>query len=139
MARDLTQIAHRGGRQQPRGLRETTLLMAVGNVLGFTLIDWTNNIASAVGTAVIAVSFVVLWFYWQGRNWARWLVLLTSIEALANLTALRSGSIYLIAVIIAEAALAIFLLYWLNTRAVRAFFASSGTGSSEIPDGPPKR
>jgi hypothetical protein len=61
--------------------------------------------------------------FWLGRNWARWLVLVASVVALANLAFLGflgSGE-KLIAV--GEGALAIWLLVWLNTRSVRAFFS----------------
>jgi hypothetical protein len=58
---------------------------------------------------------------WIGRNWARWLVLLTSVLALLNLlkcrrerdTASRPAR---------GSGLGAYLLYWLNTSAVRAFF-----------------
>ena len=36
-------------------------------------------------TIFIVAGYVVIWFYWQGRNWARVLVLLTSLLCLYNL------------------------------------------------------
>jgi hypothetical protein len=58
----------------------------------------------------------------EGRNWARWLVLIASGLALLNLTLLATVPTVQKIVVITEAALAAFLLYWLNTRAVRGFF-----------------
>jgi hypothetical protein len=71
---------------------------------------------------VAGVSFVVLFFFWRGHNWARWLVLATSILALYNLTELSSVGWVQAVVIVSEAVLGAWLLYWLNTGSARAFF-----------------
>lgn len=110
---------------RPRRLRELILLMCVLNLSGFVFID-SNEIPAEVAVPLFAlimiVSFVVLWYLWQGRNWARWLVLLTSLLALLNLVGMRSATLPQRALILAEAALGIYLLYWLNTAAVRGYF-----------------
>jgi hypothetical protein len=74
---------------------------------------------------VVAISFVVLWHFWNGRNWARWLVLATSVVSLLNLSLLRWVPGTEKALLVAEAALGIWLLFWLNTSTARAFFHRS--------------
>ena len=116
-------------RPRPTGLREVTLLMCLFNVVCLFVIQPRGLSSSALlllcGTMVV-ISFVVLWYFWLGRNWARWLVLATSVLALANLTLLGSLELAEKVLIVAEAALAVWLLVWLNTRAVRAFFSWKG-------------
>jgi hypothetical protein len=34
---------------------------------------------------VVLVGYSVVWYYWRGRNWARILVIVTSISAIGNL------------------------------------------------------
>jgi hypothetical protein len=71
---------------------------------------------------MITIGYIVIWFYWRGRNWVRILVLLNSFLCLYNL---RYGSPPGVArhiMIAVEAALAIFLVCWLNTRAVKEYF-----------------
>ena len=84
--------------------------------------------------SVILVGYLVLRYYWQRRNWARLLVLFTSILAVVNLLIvsvlfvidrLFSSSILYHAVIVANAALGAFLWYWLNKKDVRAWFRKS--------------
>ena len=83
---------------------------------------------------VILWGYVVIWNYWQGRNWARLFVMFTSIVTILNLLAitvlfvigrLYSSSVLYHLVIVANAALGAFLLYWLNKRDVRAWFRKS--------------
>jgi hypothetical protein len=65
--------------------------MCVLNLTGFLFIEGTPldvRVALVLVSAVILFSYVVLWYLWHGRNWARWLVVLTSGVALLNLTSL---------------------------------------------------
>ena len=112
-------------RPRPNGLNAITLLMCVFNLCAyfFTSPDLGPLYFQLLFTTVIvALSFVVLWFFWNGHNWARVLVLLTSVLALANLFSLGSSSDIEKAIILAEAALGVLLLYWLNTKAIRDYF-----------------
>jgi len=103
--------------------------MALLNPFGFVVVDWAAHpalltISIAGVSLLILAGYVVLWFYWQGRNWARWMVLLTSLLALLNLafwTAAMPAERILIA---AEVPLALFLLYWLNTSPIRKYFVN---------------
>ena len=78
----------------------------------------------------IFIGYIVIWFYWKGRNWARILVLLTSLLSLYNLHDwTRSGTMPRI-MIGTEAILAVFLLYWLNTRQIRTFFRNQASNKT---------
>ena len=116
---------------KPSGLAPVTLAMCILNPAGFVFIK-----GSGVGAAILVpvcglimiLSYFVLWYFWKGRNWARWLVLVTSGVALFNLTGLATASVIQKAIIGIEAVLGAFLFYWLNTRAVRGFFKSKVHG-----------
>jgi drug/metabolite transporter superfamily protein YnfA len=88
-----------------------------------SMVFWVTPVASAF----------VLWRFWRGSNWARWLVL-----AAAIVIAVPNGIIVAWLkeplngrafpgwriVFIAEALLGAFLIVWLNTRQVRSYFRS---------------
>src|SRR5438552_19183078 len=110
---------------RPKGLTETSVLMSITNAMGWAIIDWSKRNASItfiVFTVLIFVGYAVIWFYWKGRNWARILVLLTSILSLYNVSGWVHCRTMARIMISSEAMLAVFLLYWLNTKAVKAFF-----------------
>jgi hypothetical protein len=111
--------------ERPRGLTATAIFMSITNAMGWTIIDWSKPHAGAIFvifTVTIAIGYVVIWFYWKGENWARTLVLLTSLLCLYNLRHWNHGGIAERLMIGAEAILAIVLLYWLNTQRVKVFF-----------------
>jgi hypothetical protein len=116
------------GYERPRGLKETAVAMSITNALGWAIIDWSNRRAQLVFivfTVFILTGYVVIWFYWKGQNWARMLVLLTSLLCLYNLHFWNHVAPLERIMIGTEAVMAIFLLYWLNTRKVKAFFIAS--------------
>jgi hypothetical protein len=81
------------------------------------------------------VGYFVICFYWEGHNWARILVLLTSVLCLYNLRYFSHGRIAVRLMIGSEAALAVFLLFWLNTPNVKSFFrVPEKPASSPDPD-----
>ena len=106
--------------------------MAIMNSLGLFTVRWWNvpygTPLFAVTVIVTAVIFAVLYFFWKGQNWARWLVLAASALAIFNLkeithptmaewdTAIRIPLLY------AQALFASFLLYYLNTSGARSWF-----------------
>jgi hypothetical protein len=106
-------------------MRVVTIAMALLNLTGFVLVEQSSGFWIAFTWGVILVSYVVLWFFWQGRNWARWLVLITSVIGLLNLPFLAEMRLVQQVVVVAEAILGAFLLYWLNTASVKAFFRST--------------
>ena len=113
-------------RARPVGLGAVTLLMCLFNGAWLLVMrphGMSTKTLWLTSGSLVAISFLVIWYFWLGRNWARWLVLVASVVALANLAFLGflgSGE-KLIAV--GEGALAIWLLVWLNTRSVRTFFS----------------
>jgi hypothetical protein len=113
---------------RPRGLTETSVIMAITNALGWAIIDWSKpgaRLTFTVFTVFIVTGYVVIWSYWKGQNWARILVLLTSLLCLYNLRWWPQSGLLERVMIGTEAATAVFLLYWLNTRKVRAFFVET--------------
>jgi hypothetical protein len=113
--------------ERPRGVAETTWLMCFFNLSAYPFIDWDDAdlpvFMAASFTVLVIASYWVLWFYWRGRNWARWLVLATSLLELWNVTLLPSSTSLEAVILGAEAILGGFLLYWLNTAPVRQWFA----------------
>lgn len=117
----------------PKAVTISTWLMAVLNILGYAIM-WepeahetrvTVFVFAMVFTLVIAAGYVVLWFFWKGKNWARILVLLNCFVCFYNVRDIH----FFLGVnpiekvtLLGEALLAIFLLYWLNTRAAKAYF-----------------
>lgn len=87
----------------PTGIKITTLLMAIVILLHLVAIlasplplRWNASHgmlrfittvlgAAVIGIVVVLVESVVLWFYWNGRNWARWLVVLGCLLAFVSL------------------------------------------------------
>ena len=108
--------------------------MALGTASG--LLFWKPGMPTAFVTLYLltpAVSALVLWRFWHGSNWARWLVM-----SAALLIALPNG-LYASSstpppfttaflgwrlVLAGEAVLGIALLVWLNTPSVRRYFVS---------------
>jgi hypothetical protein len=80
-------------------------------------------------TFVICIGYFFIWFYWNGRNWARIAVLLVSFASIPGLlnwnrVALSPALLTTPAHILlaARAVLGAALLYWLNTGPVVEFF-----------------
>src|SRR5215471_4090666 len=112
---------------RPSGLAPVTLAMCILNLTGVAFAYGTEvppAMVMPILILVMLVSYLALWYFWKGRNWARWLVLVTSGVALLNLLGLPTFTDFQKVVVVIEAALGGFLLYWLNTRAVREFFRS---------------
>ncbi|MEY4667698.1 MAG: hypothetical protein RL518_397 [Pseudomonadota bacterium] len=110
---------------KPSELASITILMAIFNVCGVVFLDQNSaNFAmeSVVVGLLVSVTFVILYFFWLGRNWARILVLLTSVLALLNLIVIANSTLSQQIVIALEALLAIYLIYWLNTPRIKDFF-----------------
>jgi drug/metabolite transporter (DMT)-like permease len=81
-----------------------------------------RKVASVIGLVIRIVAFICIFYYVQGRNWARIAVLLTSIVAILSLIQLRHEDVpgQIIGTIVGL--LGVFFLYWLNKRSVREFF-----------------
>ena len=110
---------------KPRGMIATTSAMALLNLGGLVGVQWSHRGVVVAILVLILCGYIVLWYYWQGRNWARILVVLTSAVSVFDVSTIRRpyGSAVLYnSLIVVEAALGIFLLYWLNTKDVRNWF-----------------
>ena len=77
-------------------------------------------------SAMVTV-YAVIYFYWRGRNWARWFVILLSACRLIalfwfhpQLQNLRGCMLLVVTTL--GALLSLYLLYWLNTERAQGFF-----------------
>ena len=120
---------------RPKGLSLSAALMAVCNVMLWRVANPATHPhylrTLTFWTVVIGIGFVVIWFYWQGKNWARIAVLIYSALCIWNLSAWSrfSSSPGLLTtpaqiLLASKALLGVVLLFWLNTRPVREFFQS---------------
>jgi hypothetical protein len=76
--------------------------------------------------AFVVTSLIVLYAFWHGKNWARIAVLGVSIFYVLTLPMAKiSDGRMLFACAILQAVWGAFLLYWLNTKKVHAFFKPS--------------
>jgi len=110
-----------------RGHLATTLAMGLMNFTCFVNLNRLHRTVVVLVILLFLVSYVFLWFYWKGRNWARLLVLFVSAVAILNLGFLFRpfGNVVLYDLsLIANGLLGIFLLYWLNRRDVKEWFKS---------------
>ncbi len=113
---------------KPKGLKETTVLMGIFNVAGLIFFDPNSKylgIEIFLFTALIAVSYLLLWYYWQGNNWARYLVISSSVLSFVNLFSIGKHSVGQSSLLIAEAVLGLYLLWWLNTQPAKTYFGRS--------------
>jgi hypothetical protein len=108
---------------RPAGLGVIAILMCALTLATF-LVRQPGYLARYTAYSVVSagLTLVVVWFFWKGKNWARWLVLAGSVLALCNLAWFWSASPPQRAYLAVQALLALWMLYWLNTRAVRSFF-----------------
>ena len=112
---------------KPPGLTAITLAMCALNPTGFLFVPQADASTSSVTIAfavIMVLSYIVLWNFWHGRNWARLLVLVTSGIALLNLLSLPTATAIQRVVIVVEAVLGAYLLVWLNASPTRAYFAN---------------
>jgi len=115
---------------RPRFMLATTVAMGILNLTAFASLKWIHRFFVATLVAdifIVVVSYLVLWFFWKGRNWARICVLVVSVLSVINLLALiRPHGIVIVydSIVIAWAIVGLFLLYWLNLPDVREWFKS---------------
>ncbi len=123
--------------ERPAPIHVSTILMCITNFAGLFLVNWGHRHAATLFVLyciLIAIGYAVLYFFWHGHNWARWLVLATSVLCLWNLWELRklgrvtsqrvpiyNGPVRT-GMVIAEGIIALYLLYYLNTKPAKAWF-----------------
>jgi len=111
---------------KPTGVTVSALLMMLSLVAGLVM-SYIDGGASAIFWAVIIVLSVVTYFYWTAHNWARMLVLIYSFLCVIPVRLVHHQWVLVRFSWIAsgQAVLAIYLLWYLNTRPIRAWFAGS--------------
>jgi hypothetical protein len=122
---------------KPRGLLFTLVAMCIFNLTGFLFIDSNRMHAVIVFvliSTVILAGYFVLFFYWQGRNWARILVMLNSLLALYNVHLIVKLAPLQRLIVLSEAALGAYLLYWLNTGSIREYFKGPHATDPDVPN-----
>jgi hypothetical protein len=127
---------------RPMGLTVSALFMVLSMVLGIVLsptipvpanVTRSSNVDSLLGWVFIALEFLVIYFYWDARNWARLVTLICSGWFLLGLVMLSLlpipwihhamwGRPLFFVRTVGDSLLAIYLLWYLNTRAIRAWF-----------------
>ena len=82
---------------RPTQVKLGVLFWACGAVLNLVTwgeqIDWSNGVMYPIFGVTLVFSLLLLWLVYQGKNWARWiLVPLVSFRALGLLHAFRDDS-----------------------------------------------
>jgi len=110
---------------KPYLLKETAIILCILNLTCFLFIDYNSDFLAVMLVLcilVIGFGYWVLYKFWMGKNWARILVIIASVIALLNLILFQSQPTINKTLFIVEAIIAIFLLYWLNTKNIKSFF-----------------
>jgi hypothetical protein len=111
------------------------LVIALLHLFGRTLAALPLELLRCLG---LGVALLLVWNYWKGQNWGRIFVLLTSfviaareissfVEGNGDLASLMSRPLRFFSAI-----LAVFLLYFLNTRPVRAWFKKMSASAADL-------
>lgn len=127
---------------RPSGLSLTAIAIAALALPGAAALAAQFHAQSSLGIfyggLVLAIALYTVWSYWKGHHWARVLVLLASCvvvaEGISNLSEREGSLVGLMShpLLFLRFALATFLLYWLNTHPVRAWFKNAPTAAELI-------
>ncbi len=115
---------------KPKNLKLITTLLCLFNLYGIIGLFFLNiaseyfNYVAIAAVIVVLASFIVIGFFWKGKNWARILVLAASVLAIFNMYNFNLLHIVSKFVIGGEFVFACYLLYWLNTKTVKEYFVS---------------
>jgi hypothetical protein len=136
--------------EKPLGITVSTLLMSLFLVVGIIMLfasplhpaptrtvspEMIVKFAYIFGLAFTVLAAVCVYFYWTGQEWARRLVMIDSVLTLFQLfhiskafqTAPANGVLSL-----SEIILAVFLLWYLNTAAIRTWFVARKTEPAAV-------
>jgi hypothetical protein len=118
---------------KPTGVKVSALLMMLSLAAGLVL-SYVHGDTSVIFWAVIIALSVITYFYWTAHNWARRLVLIYCFLCVIPVRLVHHQWVLVRFswVAVGQALLAIYLLWYLNTRPIRAWFA----GSSDASDTP---
>lgn len=117
--------------QRPAGVNLTAgaivVLQALNLILGIVYRPVPDPPGSLIYLTLVAVvGLAITWFFWQRRNWARILILISSAIVIINalIPNRTEHGVYLY--MIGQAAFAAFLLFYLNRPEIREWFRSAG-------------
>ena len=124
---------------RPRAITVTAWMMTALNWLYFLTLDPSNHRFGVILISTFTLASlgqIVVWYYAHARNWARILVLLTSFLTFWNLYSLvyshtwhrptsRVGSVAMVVMVVGEALLGAYLVFYLNTREAKRYFAQA--------------
>lgn len=129
--------------RRPFGIKLTTTLMAIVVFLhlvaalasdlprrwtisrGLFAFSSTAFGVAVAGVALVFFEFMVLWFYWNGRSWARWVVVVGCLLCFVSLRHFIVGPLVshgTSVIIWYRIAVALVVLFYLSTQAGRAWF-----------------
>ena len=114
---------------KPGKLKIITILLCLFNLYGIIGLFFLNNeseyfkYVAVAAVVVVLLSYIVIAFFWQGKNWARLLVLLAALLSIPNIYNFQLLHVVSKFVIGAEFFFALYLLYWLNTKLVKDYFS----------------
>ena len=132
---------------RPRGVGLTAL--ALGALIAFYLVQSLLQLVGETRATRAAVEpllqcgarsieLLLIWQYWKGRDFARLFVLLWSLLAAARSLALLAdhnldpAALMVRPLSFLQAILALFLLYWLNTPRLRAWFKKISASAADL-------
>jgi hypothetical protein len=114
---------------KPEKLKVVTLLLCLFNLYGVIELFFLNTgsesfrYVAAAAVIVVMLSYLVIAFFWQGKNWARLLVMAAALISIPNIYNFERFHIVSKFVIGGEFVFALFLLYWLNTKKIKDYFS----------------
>jgi hypothetical protein len=111
---------------KPTGITVSALLMMLSLVAGLVM-SYIQGDKSVIFWAVIIALSVIIYFYWTAHNWARMLVLIYSLLCVIPVRLIHHQWVLVRFswITAGQTLLAIYLLWYLNTRPIRAWFAGS--------------
>jgi hypothetical protein len=120
---------------RPRGLTATALFAALYNAVWYIRFHWSgsgyNTVAPiVVSTLGLAFAYFCLWYYLDGSNWARILLICSSVFAIQDVLPWSEPNVMPRALLAIHALFGAFLIWWLNTKRVRTFFRPDREPSS---------
>jgi hypothetical protein len=112
---------------RPKGLLVTTLLFGIGVLLSnYSCVDSSKGdliIQIEWRVLFVAIWYILLWYYWQGRNWTRSLLLIFSFLSILLLVVYGWDKSLVSSINLFLALLGAFLLVWLNLKPVKIFLS----------------
>ena len=110
---------------RPKNLTTISIVLAILNCLQFVF--WQNSppeyeTSISVFTGVVLLAFGIIYCLAKGQNWARIIIIIVSVIVIPGpLISFDYGTVGIV-ISILETITGIYLLYWLNTAPVRAYF-----------------